>query len=91
MSNDLCEELNHIVFDSSDPEKHDQLQHGLSQWEKKNLVLEKRQPVTMETSVPQDHIGAAHKGWTTLKQSKPVKRSLIIIQSDYKKIDEWLN
>ncbi len=39
MSNDLCEKLNHIVFDSSDPEKHDQLQHGLSQWEKKCFGL----------------------------------------------------
>ncbi len=39
MSNDLCEKLNHVVFDSSDPEKHDQLQHDLSQREKKCFGL----------------------------------------------------
>lgn len=42
----------------------------VSHSERKNvLVLEKRQPVTMETSVPQDLTGAAHK---RLKDSKTI-------------------
>lgn len=70
MSNDLCEGLNHVMFDSSDPEKHDQLQHSFPHRERKNvLVFEKRQLVTMVTSVPQDLTGAAHK---RLEDSKTI-------------------
>lgn len=57
----FCEELNHIVFNSSDPEKHDPAPVRFLTLRKSVLVLEKRQLVTMVTSVPQDLIGASNK------------------------------
>jgi len=72
MSNDLCKELNHVMFDSSDPEKHDQLQHSfLTPREKKmfwSLRRGNRSPWQHQylRNSQRQHT----KGWRTPQQSK---------------------